>query len=112
MDTIYWTWSKKGEYLEKSRKQVKEMIEASPPETDVQSLEEKIIRHSQENNFIEENKREQSYARLSKRKLMADSRISPFHVKNNYINDISVQDAFLRPKNSNFNVKNKDLNDK
>ena len=112
MDAIYWTWSKKDEYLEKSQKRVKEMKEAAPAETNVQSLEEKIIRHSHENNFIEENKREQNYERLSKRKLVADSRISPFHVKNNYINDISVQDAFLRPKNSNFNVKNKDLNDK
>ena len=29
-----------------------------------------------------------------------------------YLNDITVQDQFLRPKNSNFNVGNKDLNDK
>lgn len=113
MDIIYWTWSKKNECLEKSLKNERPKpnlaegeVDPVPPET----LEEKIIQEAQ-SNFIEENKREQNSERLSKREWMANVQINPFHKKNNYINDISIQDKFLRPKNSNFNVKNNDLNE-
>ena len=106
MDIIYWTWSKKGEFLEKSQKKIK-----VPIQPEIKSLEEKMIINSHQNVFVEENKREQNSERMSKRKLVTNRNINPFHIKNNYINDLSVQDKFLRPKNSNFNVKNKDLND-
>ena len=106
MNIIYWTWSKKGEFLEKSQKKIK-----VPIQPEIKSLEEKIIINSHQNLFVEENKREQNSERMSQRKLVTNRGINPFHVKNNYINDLSVQDNFLRPKNSNFNVKNKDLND-
>ena len=33
--------------------------------------------------------------------LMSSGNINPFHIKNNYVDDISVQDNFLRPKDSN-----------
>ena len=106
MDIIYWTWSKKGEFLEKSQKKIK-----VPIQPEIKSLEENMIINSHQNVFVEENKREQNSERMSKRKLVTNRNINPFHIKNNYINDLSVQDKFLRPKNSNFNVKNKDLND-
>ena len=61
--------------------------------------------------FTEENNREINYDRLSKRKLVTNRQINPYLQSNNYLNDISIQDKFLRPKNSNFNVRNKDLND-
>ena len=61
--------------------------------------------------FKEENKREINSDRLSKRTLVTNRQINPYLIGNNYVDDISVQDNFLRPKNSNFNVTNKDLND-
>ena len=101
MDIIYWTWSKQGEHLEKSYKSQRTIIEIKPEVND-KSLEVP---------FKEENKREISSDRLSKRTLVTNRQINPYLTGNNYIDDISVQDNFLRPKNSNFNVTNKDLND-
>jgi len=107
MECIYWTWSKKGEHLEKSHKSqrpkiIQELTQVNAPQTT--TLEPTM--------FTEENNREINYKRLSKRKLITNTQINPYLTSNNYLNDISVQDKFLRPKNSNFNVGNKDLNDK
>ena len=114
MDIIYWRWSKKGEHLEKSAKSEKPTIPFNKKENTVAylsplTLEEKIIRDTM---FHEENKREKNDERLSKRKLVTNRQINPYLIGNDYLNDLSIQDNFLRPKNSNFNVKNKDLNDK
>lgn len=107
MECIYWTWSKKGEHLEKSHKSqrpkiIQELTQVNAPQTT--TLEPTM--------FTEENNREINYKRLSNRKLITNTQINPYLTSNNYLNDISVQDKFLRPKNSNFNVGNKDLNDK
>jgi len=107
MEYIYWTWSKKGEHLEKSHKSqrpkiIQELTQVNAPQTT--TLEATM--------FTEENNREINYKRLSNRKLITNTQINPYLTSNNYLNDISVQDKFLRPKNSNFNVGNKDLNDK
>ena len=110
MEFIYWTWSKKGEHLEKSYKsqhpKMKVEVKKKTPPNDT-SLEAQIVNQAI---FAEDNKREINYDRLSKRKLVTNCKINPYLTSNNYLNDISVQDQFLRPKNSNFNVGNKDLN--
>jgi hypothetical protein len=111
MEFIYWTWSKKGEHLEKSYKsqhpQMKVEVKKKTPPSDT-SLEAQIVNEAM---FTEDNKREVNYDRLSKRKLVTNRKINPYLTTNDYLNDITVQDQFLRPKNSNFNVSNKDLND-
>ena len=111
MEFIYWTWSKKGEHLEKSyksqRPKMKVEAKRAIPPSDT-SLEAQIVNQAI---FAEDNKREINYDRLSKRQLVTNRQINPYLTGNNYLNDISVQDKFLRPKNSNFNVSNKDLND-
>ena len=110
MAYIYWTWSKKGEHLTKSYKseqpEMKRESEREREQGDI-TLETQIINQAI---FAEDNKREINYDRLSKRKLVTNRKINPYLTSNNYLNDISVQDKFLRPKNSNFNVGNKDLN--
>jgi len=88
---ICWTWSKPGESLQKSPKIVKEDIQ----ETDEQKDD------TSEERFVEQNKREQNYNKIAARKLMGRGNINPFHIENDYVNDISVQDNFLRPKDSN-----------
>ena len=75
------------------------------------SLEETIVQDAQ-GMFVEENKREQSSERLAKRALTSNQQMNPYLSTNDYLNDLTIQDSFLRPQNSNFNVKNKDLNDK
>jgi hypothetical protein len=87
---INWTWSKPGESLLKSPKIVKEDIQ-----------EEKEEEEEEEEKFIKQNKRELSYNKIAARRLMTKGNINPFHIKNNYVEDIKVQDDFLRPKDSN-----------
>ena len=95
-DIIYWTWSKCGESLLKSPKIVKEEKEEKE-ETPSESPAANIT----EERFVEQNKREQNYNKIAARHLMSRGNINPFHIKNNYVDDISVQDNFLRPKDSN-----------
>lgn len=110
MEYIYWTWSKDGEHLQKSHKSQRPKInkEVANTNSSTTTLESEIINKTM---FTEENDREINYDRLSKRKLVTNRQINPYLQSNNYLNDISIQDKFLRPKNSNFNVRNKDLND-
>ena len=111
MEFIYWTWSKNGEHLAKSHKSQRPKMKVEVKkvaDTSTIPLEAQIVNQTM---FVEENKREINYDRLSKRKLVTNRQINPYLTGNNYLNDISVQDKFLRPKNSNFNVRNKDLND-
>lgn len=90
---INWTWSKSGESLLKSPKIVKEDIQEEEEVEEVkETLEERIVK---------KNKRELSYNKIAARRLMTKGNINPFHVKNNYVEDIKVQDDFLRPKDSN-----------
>jgi len=92
-DIIYWTWSKCGESLLKSPKIVKEEKEETPSESPPANITEE--------RFVEQNKREQNYNKIAARHLMSRGNINPFHIKNNYVDDISVQDNFLRPKYTN-----------
>ena len=90
---IYWTWSKCGESLLKSPKIVKEEKLETPSEKPTTIITKE--------RFVEQNKREQNYNKIAARHLMSKGNINPFHIKNNYVDDISVQDNFLRPKDSN-----------
>jgi hypothetical protein len=118
MEIIYWIWSKKGEHLEQSPKKLSPTQPKVPPEQDLQkgsfltpSLEENMVQDSK-GMFAEENNRELSSERLAKRALVSDQQLNPYLSSNDYLNDLTIRDSYLRPKNSNFNVKNKDLNDK
>ena len=97
---IYWTWTKSGESLQKMPKIVKEDGQDKEDQEDQEDQEEKEEKISQER-FVEQNKREQNYNKIAARRLMSRGNINPFHIKNDYVNDISVQDNFLRPKDSN-----------
>ena len=70
MEYIYWTWSKKGEHLEKSHKSqrpkiIQELTQVNAPQTT--TLEATM--------FTEENNREINYKRLSNRKLITNTQI-------------------------------------
>ena len=93
---ICWTWSKPGETLMKSAKIVKKNTKQQKPLMDEFSKEQQYY-----TGFVEENKREKGYKKWAERRLMTKSNINPFHIKNNYVKDISVQDTYLRPKDSN-----------
>ena len=50
------------------------------------------------------NKREDANTKLSERCMIENINQNPFLSRNNYLNDLQVQDEFLKPKNSNFNI--------
>jgi hypothetical protein len=50
------------------------------------------------------NKREDANTKLSERCMIENISQNPFLPRNNYLNDLQIQDEFLKPKNSNFNI--------
>ena len=47
------------------------------------------------------NKREDANTKLNERSMIESINQNPFLPRNNYINDLQVQDEFLKPRNSN-----------
>lgn len=50
------------------------------------------------------NKREDANTKLSERCMIENISQNPFLSRNNYLQDLQVQDEFLKPKNSNYNI--------
>ena len=54
-----------------------------------------------------ENKREDSNNKMLERAMITQTSQNPFMSNNNYIDDLTVQDEFLKPKNSNYEINQK-----
>lgn len=52
--------------------------------------------------IIKSNKVEEQNKRLSIREIIPNKSINPFLVETNYINDITIQQSYLIPQNSNY----------
>ncbi len=78
-----WKWTK-GESMEKTMRVKKE--------SDIEI---------KNNNFKKDN-RQDSNDRLMNRGMMIQTSINPYLSNNDYLNDVKVQDDFLRPKDSNL----------
>jgi hypothetical protein len=50
-------------------------------------------------------KREDANTKIGERYLVGQPGQNPFMVDNNYLNDLEIQESFLRPKNSNMDEK-------
>ena len=86
---IYWKWSKEehSHLIKSSRNRNKKdnaLFTITP------------------NKVLPENKKEVCNSRISQRDPMIQTRINPYMIKSNYLNDLRVQDKFLRPQDSNF----------
>ena len=51
-----------------------------------------------------ENKRDDNNNKMLERAMITQTSQNPFMSNNNYINDLTVQDEFLKPKNSNYEI--------
>ena len=90
---IYWVWGNGGimkKSLRETNKRAKIQENTSP-------LDEKIENRRQ-------NDRELNSERLSQRELIIQTSINPFLSDHNYLDDLQMQDKFLRPKDSNFKI--------
>ena len=95
MEYNVWKWTIKDEKMEKSQMKAK-----------MREMEENI-RDTQFNNLKsivnkEVNSKEICAKRLSERMQMKQRTFNPFLCNNNYLSDLSIQENFLKPKNSSF----------
>jgi len=88
---IYWTWGNGGTM----KKSLRETHKKSKIQENVISLDEKIEHRRQ-------NDRELNSERLSQRHMIIQTSINPFLSDHNYLDDLQVQNDFLRPKDSNI----------
>ena len=92
MDYIYWKWTRNDEIMKTKRenpavsKKMKNTI--NTPEID--NIKNKI---------------EECCERISNREWVIQKSINPYLNGNNYINDLTAQNEFLIPKDSNFEKK-------
>ena len=95
-------WSLNEEYEKTPRRKPNQHI----PSSQTQTMEEEIITRSDFLNLQDDdnstNKRESTYSKMGERDLVSQANMNPFMSKNNYVNDLDVQDQFLKPLNSNF----------
>ena len=77
------------------KKSLRETHKKSKIQENTMSLNEKIEDRRQ-------NDRELSSKRLSQREMIIQTSINPFLSNHNYLDDLEVQDEFLRPKDSNI----------
>ena len=114
-ETIEWKWSN-GEKMEKSPRILKEAFSQQQaqqqPNQYIENNQEELAYQQSllsENDtwsldgpqFINEikpmNKREDNYNRMSEREMFGQINQNPFLVRNNYIDDLMVQEKFLKP---------------
>ena len=79
----YWKWGNGGLMAKSLRKQPA-----------LSQIDKKLAER-------EVNTREINYTRIGDRELVIQTSINPYLATNNYLEDLSVQDKFLRPKDSN-----------
>jgi|SaaInlStandDraft_1057018.scaffolds.fasta_scaffold171597_2 hypothetical protein len=97
MQYVYWKWSKSNESYKKTlRKQVEERKQNKISSNLVD------LTNKSKGDKMELNKRELCSDRISQREMHIQTNINPFIEKRNYVNDISTQDNFLRPLDSNI----------
>ena len=91
-----WKWSN-GEKMEKSTKETK--VKVLDDNTLELALQEGL--EFSANKETSNNKREMSNSKLMERGMTAQTNMNPF-LNGDYIEDLNVQENFLKPKNSNY----------
>ena len=90
---IHWKWSNGG-ILKQSLRETNKNVKI---EEQSQPIQERLDDRKR-------NDRELHSQRLSERGMMIQKSINPFLSANNYLDDLNIQDQFLRPKDSNIKV--------
>ena len=96
-------WST-GEKYEQSFKSDKDRYIESDSKTDYNSMKTLLFDDGTESCMRISNKREDANTKLNERCMIESINQNPFLPRNNYINDLQIQDEFPKPRNSNFNI--------
>jgi hypothetical protein len=106
---IEWKWTK-GENYERSKRLAKESIDENLTKVIEQTAYESSLNHDESswdlvnnlnNGFINFNKREDTDKKLAERQMMSQINMNPYLTNNDYVNDISIRDSFLKPLSTN-----------
>ena len=116
MNQIEWKWSK-GPKCEKSNRPIKytdeyedenlnKVLENNAYESSLNHDENTwdLVNKGLEKNFSQVNKREDTDKKLSERQMMSQINMNPYLTNNNYVNDISIRDSFLKPIDTNTDI--------
>ena len=96
-------WST-GEKYEQSTPGDKMKYDIPTVATDYNSLKSLLFEDGTESCMRVSNKREDANTKLNERSMIESISQNPFLPRNNYINDLQIQDEFLKPRNSNSNI--------
>ena len=92
-----WKWSN-GEVMEKTSRTYTPVYKNLKEYQNKDNLKDNY----QNKDNDKDNLRETSSIRLEQREAIIQRNINPFLSTDNYVSDISIQDEFLRPKDSNI----------
>ncbi len=97
MEYRCWTWTLNNEKMEKTKKKAKiKEMEERIRDTQIENL--KYINSKDE----KRNNKEISSKRLSERVQIKQRVFNPYLRNSDYLSDLTVQENFLKPKNSNY----------
>tara|TARA_Y100001968_G_scaffold119953_1_gene109260 strand:+ start:526 stop:834 length:309 start_codon:yes stop_codon:yes gene_type:complete len=97
MEYRCWTWTLNNEKMEKTKKKAKiKEMEERIRDTQIENL--KYINSKDE----KRNNKEISSKRLSERLQIKQRVFNPYLRNSDYLSDLTVQENFLKPKNSNY----------
>lgn len=99
MTTLRWT---DNEPYEKTPRRIIQRVKTEEEEI---NIEQQIVNQSesiQKEDILTSNKKESTLDKMGQREWISQSNRNPFMSKNNYVDDLKVQEEFLKPQDSNF----------
>jgi|UniRef100_A0A6C0CVS0 hypothetical protein len=127
-ELIEWKWSN-GEKMEKSPRVMKQYVSQEPIQQASQYVENNPENLAYQQSLLSENdtwsldgpqfindmkplnKREDNYNRMSEREMFGQINQNPFLVSNKYIDDLMVQDKFLKPISTSIEKEKNNINE-
>ena len=108
MEKVYkhWKWTKNNNKCEKTLRETKptnvnNAIQMPHEEEEFHEVVEDIYR-LKSISLLEESKKALNNERISQRHLMVQTNINPFLKQKGYLEDLNIQDTFLRPQDSKY----------
>ena len=110
------------EMMEQKEKRIKEIEKFAVGENSIKQMAREFMNSNEDPQLLyqniaqqgfqkKENKREDQNNKMLEREMIMQTNQNPYMMKNNYIEDLSIQDQFLKPKNSSYENRDKYYND-
>tara|TARA_A100001011_G_C14131855_1_gene765797 strand:+ start:287 stop:721 length:435 start_codon:yes stop_codon:yes gene_type:complete len=101
------------EMMHRKEKRIKEIEKFAVGESSIKQMAREFTNSDEDPQLLyqniaqqgfqkKENKREDQNNKMLEREMIMQTNQNPFMIKNNYVDDLTVQDEFLKPKNSSY----------